>query len=491
MLKTLIAKECQTILLGPRFLGAFVMASVLILLSVVVGVQEYRSFERTQGAAAQLLAEEQAQTTSWNELRQRAFRRPDPLQIFASGVHNDVGRLSVVSAWSDATLQQSIFTDDPILAVFRVLDLTFIVLVVLSLYAIVLTYDAVSGEREQGTLQLTFANAVPRSRYLVAKLVGTWLGLAVPLMLPLLVGVLVVVLAGVPFTAGDWARLGILILGGALYFTFFVTLGVAVSACTRRSQTSFLVLLVGWILLVLVVPRAGIMAAVELHPVPSVAEIESRKDGFQRREWELFRQATLTRWGEREAELDAVPEDQRAELEDEKTWGWMEDDERERQEVKIRIAEHSRRISEEIRNLKAGQERLGLNLSRISPAAAFQLIALDVAGTGLELQRRYEVAISDYRERFASYVDDKGGRQMIISRRSSSDDDDGHDGGGGGPFGEGETLDLRDMPRFQAPRVEASAAIAPTIPDLGLLGLLGIGAFAVAFVSFLRYDVRP
>ena len=69
-----------------------------------------------------------------------------------------------------------VYSDDPILAVFRFLDLTFIIQVVLSLFAIVLTYDSISGEREQGTLRLTFANAVPRGVYLVAKLIGTWLG---------------------------------------------------------------------------------------------------------------------------------------------------------------------------------------------------------------------------------------------------------------------------------------------------------------------------
>ena len=57
--------------------------------------------------------------------------------------------------------------------------------------------------------------------------------------------------------------------------------------------------------------------------------------------------------------------------------------------------------------------------------------------------------------------------------------------------GQGEPLDLREMPRYEPPRIHAVEAVAPAIPDLGLLALLNVGAFAVAFVSFLRYDVRP
>ena len=88
MFRTLIEKECKAILLSPRFVGTFLVASMLILLSIGVGIQEYRAFERTQVAGENLLAEEQAQATSWMGFSNRVFRKADPMQIFASGVHN-------------------------------------------------------------------------------------------------------------------------------------------------------------------------------------------------------------------------------------------------------------------------------------------------------------------------------------------------------------------------------------------------------------------
>ena len=53
-----------------------------------------------------------------------------------------------------------------------------------------------------------------------------------------------------------------------------------------------------------------------------------------------------------------------------------------------------------------------------------------------------------------------------------------------------EALDLKELPRFQPPKQEYSEAVAPSIIDFGLLSLFTIAAFAGAFVSFLRYDVR-
>jgi hypothetical protein len=490
VLQTLIEKETKAILLSPRFAGTFAVAAMLILLSIGVGIQEYRAFERAQAAGAQLLAEEQAQATSWMAFPNRVFRSPDPLQIFAGGVHNDVGRLSMVSTMGEAKLRQSIYSDDPILAVFRFLDLTFIIQVVLSLFAILLTYDSISGEREQGTLQLTFANAVPRARYLIAKLIGTSIGLTVPLLVPLLLGLLLLILAGIPFDGGHWVRFGTLLGAGWLYFMFFIVFGLAVSALTRRSPTSFLVLLVAWIVLVLVVPRAGVLAATEMVRVPSVAEVESRKEGFESREWEAYRRELSRKWSERQARIEAVDEDEREAFEDEKTWDWMEQDEKDRQALQARIAENSRRINEELRALKGRQRRLGLWFSRISPASAFQLVALEVAGTGLQLGDRYTESIEEYRKRFSTFVEERGGNRMVL-RAGHGDDDDGDDAEGGLFGGQGEPLDLREMPRHEPPAIHAREAVAPVIADLGLLALLIVAAFAVAFGSFLRYDVRP
>lgn len=490
MFRVLIEKECKAILLSPRFLGTFAVASTLILLSILVGVREYRAFERAQVAGAQLLAEEQAQATSWLGFPNRVFREADPLQIFAGGVHNDVGRLSAVGSMSEVKLRQSIYSDDPILAVFRFLDLTFIIQVVLSLFAILLTYDAISGEREEGTLQLAFANAVPRARYLIAKFVGTWLGLTVPLLVPLLIGLLLVLLLGVPFDSGHWIRLGMLLLAGGLYFTFFIALGLAVSTLTRRSSTSFLVLLVSWILLVLVIPRAGVMAAVEMVPVPSVSQIESQKEGFERREWEAHRRGIFSKWRERQAEIEAVSEEERRDFEDERTWAWMEEDDEERQAVQARISEHSRRLNEELRAMKGKQQRLGLSLSRISPASSFQLVALDVAGTGLGLDQRYFDSIEEYRDSFSRFVEEQGGNTFTM-RMGHVGDDEEEDEAGGNLLDQGKPLDLREMPRYQAPRLTAREVIGPTIPDLGLLAVLVATCFAVAFTAFQRYDVRP
>jgi ABC-type transport system involved in multi-copper enzyme maturation permease subunit len=53
-----------------------------------------------------------------------------------------------------------------------------------------------------------------------------------------------------------------------LYFTAFIAMGVLVSAITKRSSVSFLLLLVTWVVFVLIIPRIGVMTAARLSAVP-------------------------------------------------------------------------------------------------------------------------------------------------------------------------------------------------------------------------------
>lgn len=232
------------------------------------------------------------------------------------------------------------------------------------------------------------------------------------------------------------------------------------------------------------------MAAVEMVPVPSVSQIESQKEGFERREWEAHRRGIFSKWRERQAEIEAVSEEERRDFEDERTWAWMEEDDEERQAVQVRISEHSRRLNEDLRAMKGKQQRLGLSLSRISPASSFQLVALDVAGTGLGLDQRYFDSIEEYRDSFSRFVEEQGGNTFTM-RMGHVGDDEEEDEAGGNLLDQGKPLDLREMPRYQAPRLTAREVIGPTIPDLGLLAVLVATCFAVAFTAFQRYDVRP
>lgn len=484
MLGILITKELKALLLSPKFVATYAVFTVLLLLSTFTGIKEYQALREENRTGVEIADQRIREMTSWGRVRYAAYRESDPMQIFVSGVNNDIGRWSPITANSTVKLENSIYSDDPIYAVFRMIDFGFIVTVVLSLLAILFTYDAVNGEREGGTLRLVFSNSVQRAQYLAAKAIGAWLGLVGPVLVAVALSFLMVIAFNVPLTGAHWLRLGALVGISLLYFTCFIMIGLFVSTFTRRSSVSFLLSLVLWVVFVLIIPRASVMAAGQIVSVPAVAEIEGQRDAFSKAQWAEHYKQSEERWRERrETEGDSHDE-----LDDEEMWSGMQLEDSLRGLVEARIEAYEMKLQEDLRLRKAAQERLALSLSRVSPASAFQLAADGLAGTDLALKRRYEDAMARYRDDFIAYTRTKSenaGRGDMFGIVMDSDK---------GmkismPRDQG-AIDVSDMPRFTAPTVALAGVAENVLVDIGLLLLWSLVTFFAAFLKFLRYDMR-
>lgn len=483
MLSILINKELRAILLSPKFTATFAVCSILLLLSVYTGVREYKAAVRQYETSAQLTDANLQEQTSWAHVNDRADRKPDPMQIFVSGLSYDIGRWSTIIRNEPIELRHSVYTDDPIFALFRFIDFGFIVMFVLSLFAVLFTYDAVNGEREQGTLKLVLSNSVPRAQFLIGKVAGAWIGLVAPISIPVLLSLLIVILSGVAFTGSDWVRLLTLMGLSLLFFTFFIVFGVMISALTKRSAVSFLVSLVIWVGFVMIIPRAGVMAAGYIIDVPRVAEVDAQHDAYAKDQWAKFYDDSEKRWSGFNSDQDSLTQEELDQI----MWEHMKAEDSARMLVERDINEYDRRLRESLRQRKLAQEQLALNLSRLSPASAFQLGAMALAGTDMSLKTRYEDAMSEHQQQFADFCEKKkletgttGGIMLTISDEGFSVAGDRDNSG----------LDISDLPRFQQPKITYAEALAPAVTDFGLLALSVLLSFVIAFVAFLKYDVR-
>lgn len=488
MLSTIITHELKNIFFSPKFSVTFAVVSLLLILSVIVGINQYEKATRQYETTTQLVRQEMREARGWMSLNNKILRKPDPMQIFVAGVNDDVGRISGISSFFDVKLSHSTFSDDPIYAVFRFVDCAFIVTVVFSLLAILFTFDSVNGESEKGTLQLTFANAVPRAQYILGKFAGAWLGLIIPLIVPMMISLLLLQAWNIPLQAEEWLKIISLFGAAILYVTFFISLGIFLSTTTKRSSVSFLYSLVTWVCLVFIIPRAGATVAGHIVTVPTVAEIEAQRDAFSKDRWTRYEGTMQEKWKARNAATQGMSREEREAYRDSKMWEWMEEDDLDRKQVQKDIDGQSKKLNENLRNRKAEQEYLAFVLSRFSPASAFQLAAMNLAGTDIALKSRYEDALNDYRPLFNTYKEKKqketgnsGGFRIEVNSDTGVKIDAGRERG---------VLDISEMPQFTHPKHSFGDAMATAIIDVGLLGLFSLAAFAGAFVRFLRYDVR-
>jgi ABC-type transport system involved in multi-copper enzyme maturation permease subunit len=424
--------------------------------------------------------------TDWRGLRPSVTRYPDPMQIFVSGINNDIGRQASITSVGTIKLRNSNYSENIIFAVFRSMDLMFIVQIVLSLFAILFTYDAVNGERESGTLKLSFANPIPRGSYIIAKLIGSWLGLVIPILIPVLLGIALVLLYRIPMAAAHWQKLGLLTGISILYFSFFICLGVLISSLTRQSSGSFLYLLVIWVSFVLIIPRAGVMVAGHFIPVPTAAEISSRMAQKTMEFYDQFDETMDTHRKEQDKAYQDLSGDTSLSIEErnerakELSDKYINKMNEEQEKYLQKIAEYDAFLNEDWRNRKAVRERLGFSLSRFSPASAYQLAAMDLAGTGMNLKTDYEDQLRTYSDIFnkfrAKKIEETTGRIFVFNPMEERK--------------KPEPLDLSEVPRFEFFNPDLNEVLQSTLIDIGIISIYVLIIIAGTCIAFIRYDVR-
>lgn len=469
MFKTIVVKEIREMIGSAKFVFSFSVCAALILLAFYVGARNYQVNRAQYEASMRENLRQMEGLTEWGQVETQVFLPPSPLAALVSGLSNDVGRSIKVEALGELVSENSRYSEDPVYAVFRFLDLEFVFQVVLSLFAILLAYNAVNGEKEQGTLKLTFANAVPKDRYILAKLCGVLISVAGPMLLPMLIGCGLLIAMGVSMSGPEWIRLALIVIAGILFFSVFLNLSIFISAKTERSSYSFLMLLMAWILFVLIIPRTSILLAGRAIGVPSIDEIHAQK----------FRNQSQL-WAEDMQKINAFVPPSNDPGQAIAAFNTFMNKTREDREAKI--AEFNQRLNEDRNNRQAVQREWAFRIARLSPAASLSLAVMNLAGTSYGIEQQFLDQARSYQQSFAQFIKSKnngetGGHMVRIQV-------------GGAPQDKAKPINPYEIPAFQFQPMSLGQYITPALSDLGLLIGFNWIFFAGAVWAFLRFDVR-
>jgi ABC-2 type transport system permease protein len=497
VIKVLAQKELLDQLSSPKFVFLFAVSTVLVVFSMYTGSSAYTGARSEYQATQALSRSEVENRRSYDELGQygvKVARPPVPLSAIAGGVSSALGRSARVRPDAQPEMAPPPIADTPVLAVLGQLDFNVVARVFLSLFVLLLTYGAVAGEKEVGTLKAVLANPVPRTQVLLGKAVGLFGTLLAAVLVPTLLGLLVMKVGfGVAFGGAEWARmLGIGVTTG-LYLLAIFAVGLLVSTLTTRSNVALLALLLIWVAFVEVVPKASPMLAGQIRPAPSFATLQSERDriqaDFQQGMFRTFSRTfslvgtaavnTPEEAEQRQRTIDSLVNRGRDSLS---------------QERDARLL----RLEEDYRNRQDAMTRLSLLFARISPAEAMSHAVEVLAGTDFDAHRRWRDDLVAYRRQLEQYLKGKGvqfGGFRIAIRTESTTRGSGAGRQGntitfGGPSSADTRLDLSTLPEFRPAPESLVGALGRAAPDLVILGLWAAGALLLAFARFLRYDVR-
>jgi len=380
-----------------RFALATVLLFVLMLINAMIHVQEH---------PVRMQKYYDATTKSLNTLRSRTdlfsiaqegpgylYKKPSPLYFCAEG--GDIFLSNFVYATPSIQITNNLrgfwslhypgaFPNSSNIRPETIkVDWEFVIGYVLSLIAILFTFDSISGERERGTLRLMLANSVPRHTVLIGKLLGALVSISVPFTLAILMNLLIISTSSEVHLGTDvWLRLVTIFIISILYLCAFLALGLLVSSSVQNSAASLVILLLTWCTFVVFIPSTVASIASGFSNPMTYDEFYKRQRQHQKelREEYLALLKETRGFENKKIQIDS--------------------------EYVVKGTEQEERLTQEHLTQQIGQIQLARSVTRISPVTLIQHLLEVFVGTGFERHQQFLENVQRYARAYREFVTD-------------------------------------------------------------------------------------
>ena len=467
MLWTFIRKEMLTNMTSLRFVLTLLLVIIVFMVSGLVFVGKYNQeiwdFRNTSNRRLSGLEKASKNLSSIPNYHQTVRRRPKLGQLCCEGFEKSLPNTFMVNALSISrpeVVSRTNFLFPP----FADVDWAFIISLLLSFVAFLITFDSISAEKERGTLGLVMSNPIPRDKVILGKYAAAMLTLMIPLFAGLLLNLIIVRFFGLSIMSGGQGTKVLMFVGlSILYLSVFILLGILVSTRSAKSSSSIVVLLFIWVTMAMIIPGAGRIIAERFVRVPTHSEVERQIREAHDEIWE-----NSDRYGKNAGSWGPDP-----------SADWVNPPARARLYNAIVDAEN--RIREEHINKMVAQVSLGRNITRISPTVVYQCASEAIIGTGVVRFRSLYDQLKIYKEILRDFVlaaDRKDpdsyhlltrGHRILLSQKP---------------------VDYNSIPKFEETDVRMSSALGDAMWNIGALALLNIFLFMGVYISFLRSPVK-
>jgi ABC-type transport system involved in multi-copper enzyme maturation permease subunit len=452
MFWTIVNRELIDHIMSFRFFAVFALTILLMSAGVMVFSGNYEKAVREYPRWVSPLVDENGKTNLfWVPCNggARIRRAPSPLAFCSGTGDKELPNQAAIAVHGLAAVERTSEIGEMLYGSIPI-DWAFVVSVVLSFAAGLLTYKGISGERRDGTLTLTLSNPLSKATLLLAKYFAAILALAIAFTAAACFGIITLEVMGkVQLTGDDWLKIGLFGLASLVYLSIFVLIGLICSVFTQSPVISAVAFLFSWAMLVFVIPNLGGIVTGLVENAKTPYEItkmsESIRDKYPLNPGISF---------EREAAVKLEREKAREDL----------------------LIEYVQSLTRQV--------TLGQDITRISPASAFSYAAENISGGGTHRLMRFIDNVVRYREGLLGAMieadkEDTASQHRYVPWRC-----------GGSNFSH-RTVDLGQAKEFRDVPPSSTEGLKAAFWDLFLLILYNMVAFAIAFWRFARQDVAP
>jgi ABC-type transport system involved in multi-copper enzyme maturation permease subunit len=498
MIWKIAEKEILSNMLTLRFtVGTLLFLSLAVIFSGVL-LDDYGRQLENYNRLVSMNDDELEKLMAYQNLKPTVYKPPEILAIFSKGVEENMGNSAKVSIGEVPEIKSAIASKNPLLSVFPVLDIAMVFKLVMSVLAILVAYDAISGEREDGTLRLIMSNSVPRHHVLFGKLMGGMITLAIPIAIGFLMISLILELSPtVDLTGGHWARIALMFLLSLIMVSVLLNLGLFLSSITKRSSDTLIFLLFLWVLFVIVIPNGSAYLAKRIKPIELREKIDSQvKEIWRGFQDELNDFSSRNPWPRNAIQNDASD-----------PWGWYHAfasknliiyKQKRRafsEPLQIKYADRAYQVERIYLDDMMDQKKLAKSISRVSPISVYENLINGLSRTDVTSFESFARQLKEYRQQIIDYLYSVKAFSSIryfaaVKEEYLYDDSQDEYSELREKYSDPSPLDVSGVPQFHYRWEEMAVTVKSVLPDALILCFMGVLFFMCAFAAFLRRDIK-
>ncbi len=257
MIWNIAKKDFLLNLVSARFIVGCILCLIIIPFAVIVNLEDYKKEMEVYNIEVATAKKELESTRVYSGLRPVIVRPPNPLSVFCTGISGNLGNKVKIDFGNISSLPDgnTTGTDNPFLNSFLSIDFTGIISILISLLALIFSYDLFTREREDGTMKLIFSTGTGRSKFLSGKILGLFITLMPVLLLCFLLSIFIILISpNISLNPDQWINVLLIFFFALLYMAVFIMTGAFISSKVRHSSSSIIISLLCWIWFVFLSP---------------------------------------------------------------------------------------------------------------------------------------------------------------------------------------------------------------------------------------------
>ena len=498
MIWKIAKKEFLLNLMTFKFAVGTILCVVLMAVFMPVLVNDYQQRLKDYNANVADNEAELRKVKVYKNITPTIYRQPSVLSVFSGGVERQLGNSAKITLDKVPEISAASAGDNPYLSIFVVFDASLIFKIVISVLAMLVAYDVVAGEREQGTLKLMLSGTIARYQVLLGKLVAGLLTLFVPVTISFIVGLLILLsFSMVELNGSDWSRIGLMYLATLIFISAMYNVGLLFSCLARKSAISLVLGLFFWIVCVVVIPNGSVYVASQIHPVEPKERMDAQLASIREKYISKIKEISQKFRGGAEWDVHegAAYGNYYVLICDQRTYENKAKRHALQVPLIIEYADKAMEVEHRYFDDLLAQKYFADTFSRISPVSLYEKTMTSLAGTNLASFQYFSDKVKTYRTEVIEYIRFKTNGFSLPSYFTPSKEGEWEEYKKMGrewvekKIPKTPPLGLQDFPRF-VHQSDVIRNLQKTISDLMLLIFINVLFFALSFVAFVRYDVR-